>query len=49
MFHSDEEIILSLSTSEYPWDDMNHRSYFLPKDVLLLKNPFDQYAVETKE
>ena len=34
-FHNDEEILESLTTMEYPWDDMHHRSFFLPKKIVL--------------
>ena len=29
-FCNDKEILESLTASEYPWDDMHHRSFFLP-------------------
>jgi hypothetical protein len=29
-FPSDEAMIKAMSGSEKPWDDMHHRSYFLP-------------------
>ena len=30
-FHNDEEILKALTSLEYPWDDMHHRSFFLPE------------------
>ena len=33
-FRNDEEILESLTTLKYPWDDMRHRSFFLPKELV---------------
>ena len=33
-FHNDEEILEALTSLEYPWDDMHHRSFFLPKELV---------------
>ena len=44
-FNNDEEILEALIASEYPWDDMHHRSFFLPEDLL---SQYDQFSVETK-
>ena len=30
-FRNDEEILESLTALEYPWDNMHHRSFFLPE------------------
>ena len=30
-FCNDEEMLEALTTLKYPWDDMHHRSLFLPK------------------
>ena len=30
-FRNDEEILEALISPEYPWDDMHHRSFFLPE------------------
>ena len=45
IFHSDEYILESLTPPDYPWDDMNHHSHFLPQHP----RPFDQYVVESKD
>ena len=34
-FNNDEEILEALTTLEYPWDDMHHRLFFLPKELVL--------------
>ena len=36
----------ALTTSEYPWDDMHHRLFFLPEELV---PQFDQFSVETKD
>ena len=33
-FHNDEDILETLTTSEYAWDDMHHRSFFLPEELV---------------
>ena len=33
----------AMTTPNYPWDDMHHRLYFLPKQT------HDQYVVESKD
>ena len=33
----------AMTTRDFPWDDMHHRTYFLPQQS------HDQYAVETKD
>ena len=33
-FHNDEEILEALTTLKYPWDDMHHRSFFLPEELV---------------
>ena len=45
-FRNDEEILEALTALEYPWDDMHHRSFFLPKELVLQSN---QFFVETKD
>lgn len=30
LFHFDEDILESMTTLEYPWDDMHHSSYLIP-------------------
>ena len=44
-FCNDEEILEALTTLEYPWYDIYHRSFFLPKELVLQS---DQFSVETK-
>ena len=46
-FHTDEEILEALTAPEYPWDDMHHRSYFLPDEPS--SNTATQFAVESKD
>ena len=45
-FRNYEEILEALTTLEYPWDDMHHRSFFLPKELV---SQSDQFSVETKD
>ena len=45
-FRTDEEILEALTAPEYPWDDMHHRSYFLPDESS--SNTATQFAVESK-
>ena len=45
-FCNDEEILEALTTLEYPWDNMHHRSFFLPKELV---SQFDQLSMETKD
>ena len=33
-FSNDEEILGALTAMEYPWDDMHHRSFFLPEEIV---------------
>ena len=33
-FSNNEEILEALTTPKYPWDDMHHRSFFLPKELV---------------
>ena len=33
-FNNDEEILEALTTPEYPWDDMHHRSFFLLEELV---------------
>jgi hypothetical protein len=42
--YHDEDVLDSLSTLDYPWDDPPHHSYFLTPQPI----PFDQYVVELK-
>ena len=44
-FGNNEEILESLTTPEYAWDDMHHRSFFLPEELVLQS---DDFSVETK-
>lgn len=44
IFHSNEEILESLTTQDYPWDDLQHHSYFLPYPTC----PSNQYTIESK-
>ena len=44
-FRNDEEILEALTTPEYPWDGMHHRSFFLPKELV---SQSDQFFMETK-
>ena len=32
-FHNNEEILEALTTPEYHWDDMHHRSFFLTEEL----------------
>ena len=34
-FSNDEEIPEALTASKYPWDDMHHHLFFLPKELVL--------------
>ena len=45
-FHNDEEILEALTTPEYSWDDMHHRSFFLPEEIM---SQSDQFSMETKD
>ena len=45
-FRNDEEILEALTAPEYPWDDMHHRSFFLPEELV---SQSDQFFVETKD
>ena len=45
-FCNDEEKIEALTAPEYPWDDIHHRSFFLPKEHV---SQSDQFSVETKD
>lgn len=31
IFHYDDNVMESMTTHDYPWDDMHHRAYFLPQ------------------
>ena len=44
-FRNDEEILEALIAPEYPWDNMHHRSFFLPEKLVLQS---DQFSMETK-
>ena len=46
-FRTDEEILEALTALEYPWDDMHHRSYFLPNESS--SNTATKFAVESKD
>ena len=46
-FRTDEEILKAITAPEYPWDDMHHRSYFIPDDPS--SNTTTQFAVESKD
>jgi len=43
IFHSDEDIMETMTTLDYPWDDMHHHAYFLPQQT------HDQYDIESKD
>lgn len=43
IFHFDEDINEAINTLDYPWYDMYHHAYFLPRQT------HDQYVVESKE
>ena len=45
-FRNNEEILESLTTHKYPWDDMHHCSFFLPEERV---SQSDQFSVETKD
>ena len=45
-FSNDEEILEALTALEYPWEDMHHHSFFLPKELVLQS---DQFSMETKD
>ena len=45
-FSNDEEILEALTTLEYPWDDMHHRSFFLSEELV---SQSDQFSMETKD
>ena len=44
-FSNDEEILEALTALEYPWDDMHHRSFFLPEELV---SQSDQFSMKTK-
>ena len=44
-FSNNEEILEAMTTPEYPWDDMHHRSFFLPEELVSQSN---QFSMETK-
>ena len=35
-FRNDEEILKSLTAPEYPWDNMQHPSFFLPEESIVV-------------
>jgi len=43
IIQSDEDIMEAMTNTDYPWDDMHHRAYFLPQQT------HDQYVVESKD
>ena len=45
-FSNDEEILEASTALEYPWDDMHHRSFFLPEELV---SQSDQFSMETKD
>ena len=45
-FRNDGEILEALTAPEYPWDDMHHRSFFLPEELVLQS---DQFSMETND
>ena len=45
-FSNNKENLEALSTLEYPWDDMHHRSFFIPEGPMSLS---DQFSVKTKD
>ena len=45
-FHNDEDILEALTTLEYSWNDMHHRSFFLPEELM---SQSDQFSMETKD
>ena len=45
-FSNDEEILEALTALKYPWDDMYHRSFFLPEELV---SQSDQFSMETKD
>ena len=45
-FSNDEEILKDLTSPEYPWDDMHHRSFFLLEELVSQSN---QFSMETKD
>lgn len=48
IFQSNEDIMEVMSSLDYPWDDLHHRSYYLPQatNTSLASN---QYTIETKD
>jgi len=46
-FHTDEEILEALTAPDYPWDEMHHRSYFIPEASS--SSTATPYAVESKD
>ena len=47
-FWSNEEILESLIEPEFPWDNMHHRAYFIPKEPIILCPSLDQFSIESK-
>ena len=45
-FYNDEEILESLTTPEYPWDDMHHHSFFILEELVSQSN---QFSAKTKD
>ena len=45
-FNNDEEILEVLIAPEYPWDEVHHRSFFLPEELV---SQSDQFSVETRD
>jgi len=45
IFTHDEYIFEAMHDLDVPWDHINHRSYFIPKDILLP----EIYVVEFKD
>ena len=43
-FNNDEEILEALNASEYPWDNMHHRSFFLSEELV---SHSDQFFMES--
>jgi hypothetical protein len=46
IFQSNKDILESMTSSNYPWDDMHHRSYFLSQDSF---TPFPTWTPLRKE
>jgi hypothetical protein len=48
-FYRDEDILEELTTPDYPWDALHHRSLFLSQESFMPPNQHPIYAIENKD